>query len=70
MVPLFWNGVVEEGVASWSTDLDFLLEGNFKKERRVVAIQAIFWSKSAQDEVVLNISALYTDQALGVKYGM
>lgn len=59
MVPLFWNGEIEEGFASWTTDFEFA-RFIFKKEARPGDIGAIFTVQPSPEDVVLNISALWS----------
>lgn len=59
MVPLFWNGEIEEGFASWTTDFEFA-RFIFKKEARPGEIGSIFAVQPSPDDVVLNISALWS----------
>ena len=56
-VPIFIGGRYEEGVASWSTDFEWLK--SFKDEFRDNANTAIFAHKPQLDEVILNIKALW-----------
>lgn len=55
--PILLGGSYDEGVASWTTDLDFAKR--FKGEVRGDANTAIFGHVPTTDEVVLNIKALW-----------
>lgn len=57
--PFFWNGEIEEGIASWSTDYNFC-KTIFKPEPRPGEIACIFGRLPDPSEIVLNISALWT----------
>lgn len=56
-VPIFIGGRYDEGVASWSTEFEWLK--TFKREIRTNSNTAIFAHKPEPDEVVLNIQALW-----------
>ncbi|WP_217492064.1 hypothetical protein [Leisingera sp. JC1] len=57
--PLFLNGVLPEGVASWTVDKKFAQE--FKDPTREGTIAAIFSHIPEPNEVLLNIPALWED---------
>lgn len=57
--PLLLQGAVEEGVASWTTDLSFAKE--FKEETRLNSVSAVFAHAPAKNEVLLNVKALWGD---------
>jgi len=59
MVPLFFHGEIEEGFASWTTDFAFA-RFIFKKEARPGEFGAIFAVQPLPEDVVLNISALWS----------
>lgn len=59
MTPLFWNGEIEEGFASWTTNFEFA-RFIFKKEARPGEVGAIFAVRPSPEEVVLNIAALWS----------
>ena len=54
--PLFQQGFISEGIASWTTDL--LFAKNLKGAIRGGAQAAIFAAKPTPNEVILNIAAL------------
>lgn len=56
-VPVFIGGRYDEGVASWSTEFEWLT--TFKREIRTNSNTAIFAHKPEPGEVVLNIQALW-----------
>ncbi len=58
MMPLIRDGVLDEGVASWTTNRNFAEE--FKDPLRTGTVSAIFGHKPQKEEVVLNIIALWT----------
>ncbi len=63
--PLFWDGSIIEGVASWSTDYAYVTL-SFKKDPRPGNVATLFATRPRQDEVVLNIKALWTDPDFSV----
>jgi hypothetical protein len=56
--PLFLNGYIEEGVASWTTDPKFAQE--FKDPLRDGTFSAVFAHRPTADEVVLNVPELWS----------
>ena len=56
--PLFWDGEIIEGVASWTTDCDFA-KNLFKRDLRPNSFAAIFRRMPSKTEVVLNIPELW-----------
>lgn len=60
LLPLFWDGSITEGVASWSTDIKYVTV-SFKKGQRPGAIATLFATTPSQEDVVLNIKALWND---------
>lgn len=56
--PFFWEGEINEGVASWTTDYNFA-KFIFKSDLRPNAVATIFRHHPSQDEVILNISELW-----------
>lgn len=56
--PLFLNGFIEEGVASWTTDPKFAQE--FKDPLRDGTFSAVFAHRPSADEIVLNVPALWS----------
>lgn len=59
--PFFWDGKIQEGVASWSTDLVYC-RTLFKPEPRIGQLACIFRRRPHASEVVLNIAALWRCQ--------
>jgi hypothetical protein len=59
-VPLIFQGRVDDGVASWTTDQKYAQD--FKDTIREGSVSAIFAHKPIGNEVVLNIPALWTIQ--------
>jgi len=59
--PLFINGFIPEGVASWTTNKKFAQE--FKDPTREGTFAAIFCHVPAPNEVLLNIPALWADRS-------
>lgn len=59
MLPLFYDGEIPEGVASWSTSYNYC-KFSFKTDRRLATNMAIFKRAPRQEEVVLNVAALWT----------
>jgi hypothetical protein len=57
--PLFLNGHIEEGVASWTTDPKFAQE--FKDPLRDGTFSAVFAHRPTAGEVVLNVPELWSD---------
>ena len=64
MVPLFWNGEIEEGFASWTTDFEFA-RFIFKKDARPGETGAIFAVDPQPEHVILNIGAVWARQEFG-----
>ncbi len=60
--PLFWDGAITEGVASWTTDYKFATL-SFKRDPRPGNVATLFATKPSQSEVVLNIKALWGEPA-------
>ena len=58
--PFFWDGEIQEGAASWSTDYEFC-KTIFKKDPRPGTIVCIFRRVPTQSEVILNIAELWTN---------
>lgn len=58
MVPLLWDGRIDEGVASWTTDFNFA-RFVFKREPRPGEIGAVFAVLPRSEDVVLNIASLW-----------
>jgi hypothetical protein len=58
-VPLLINGAIEEGVSSWTTVDDFARD--FKDLFRRGCITAIFEHLPSDDEVVVDVAALWND---------
>lgn len=61
MGPLFLNGFIEEGLASWTTDKKFAQ--NFKDPLREGTFAAIFAHRPQRGEVLVNIPALWAERA-------
>lgn len=61
MGPLFINGFIEEGLASWTTDRKFAQ--NFKDPLRDGTIPAIFAHVPESGEVLVNIPALWGESS-------
>jgi hypothetical protein len=59
--PLFLNGCIEEGLASWTTDVRFAQD--FKEPLREGTFAAVFAHAPQSDEVLVNIPALWADKA-------
>jgi hypothetical protein len=59
--PLFLNGFVEEGLASWTTDRKFAQE--FKDPLREGTFAAVFAHRPSEGEVLVNVPALWSDPA-------
>lgn len=59
--PLFLNGFLHEGVASWTTEKRFAQE--FKEPTREGTFAAIFSHAPRPKEVLLNIAALWKDRS-------
>lgn len=59
--PFFWDGFIEEGVASWSFDYNYC-KLTFKTDLRENEIACIFGRMPQADEVVLNIKGLWSIQ--------
>ena len=59
--PLFLNGFIDEGVASWTTDKKFAQD--FKDPLRSGTFAAVFAHSPQPDEVIVNIPALWADNA-------
>lgn len=60
LCPFFWDGMIDEGVASWTTDYDYC-KTMFKRDLRQGTIACIFRRHPAPSEVILNIRALWTN---------
>lgn len=58
--PLFVDGEIMEGIASWTTNYEFS-KLEFKKELRPGLVATMFETVPKQDEVVLNVPALWDD---------
>lgn len=56
--PLFWDGEIVEGVASWTTDCEYA-KNLFKKDLRPNSFAAVFRRVPSQNEVILNIPELW-----------
>ncbi|MEQ9180880.1 MAG: hypothetical protein RIF44_19495 [Nitratireductor sp.] len=61
MGPLFINGFIEEGLASWTTDRKFAQ--NFKDPLRDGTFSAIFAHVPKSSEVLVNIPALWAESS-------
>lgn len=64
MVPLFWNGEIKEGFASWTTDFEFA-RFIFKKDARPGETGAIFAVDPQPEHVILNIGAMWARHEFG-----
>lgn len=58
--PLFVNGFVDEGLASWTTDKKFAQE--FKDPLREGTFSAVFAHQPTPGEVLVNIPELWADE--------
>lgn len=56
--PFFWDGEIDEGVASWSLDYQYC-KTIFKIDPRAGELACIFARKPARSEIVLNIAGLW-----------
>ena len=59
--PLFWDGAITEGVASWTTNYVFATVSFKKLPRPGRVLLRHYSTKPSQADVVLNIKALWED---------
>lgn len=60
-VPLFRDGRIEEGLASWTTDLTFAK--SFKSQLRLGQIMTVFECQPTREMVLVDFPALWNDRA-------
>jgi hypothetical protein len=61
LFPFVWHGAIPDGVASWTTDYNFAKSIFREDQDRPGEVAAIFASEPMGDDIVINITALWSD---------